>query len=654
MFIIPDAQNHTREENPHPDAGQTPRLLKTFRKLLVFFEINPKQGESAEFREGFFLIARLLNPGMRRILTLVFTVLSRPIISRLIYRLAKRSALAGKLSTLLRIPPTLAFNQKELLEADGEIYEPIKKSLKTGDLTCNLSEKRYAWKFYFNYGTSENINETTIQHALQGPAPALICIGSGPGVASALKGALDEKAETDAWVIERGDFFSQTDYYEMTPTNSLLRSYHDGGFSPILNPPVGLTVSVAPQVWGGGADVFSGTAIKNDPGYIKRMTFSPAEYDEYLDLISRECNIGAQRAELVSEAQKRFWNGAAKEGARPFLLGKFGRDLDEGRGRDYAGFKGRIPYMDELIAQNPNIRGIANCSVKRLELEGDRVSALILEFLSRSERRVLRTIKLKLSAKTRVILGAGSPGNYKILKNSGIKRRRGQGVLHQYTGEVLGLFEDDMPANGNPQAIGINISAPGERPIVIEGAHPGRAVLAGLGAPGPVRDINGLRENLKRVGCMGVMITEEKPGRHYSPGYSLTVQQFTKNDHRRMLRGVEQALRYWKAAGAKAMGLNMPVVYPSKNTALGDMGFFEAGEIDSALEHLAKLTPQMQAFYRTGYLYGVLEQKTLAHPETENMIIVSEDSIPPGPGINPTLGLMIQARRAGRLLARKI
>ena len=539
---------------------------------------------------------------------------------------------------------------------DRELYLPIEKNADSASAPKNrtpeLNLNKYASNFFYDYGPDRSLVDVReIKNATADFYPEYVLIGSGPGTASALMGILEKNPAARVWVFEAGNYLTQADYLERTPFRAAVETYRGAGFSPIINSPGRVTINVAPGVWGGGADVFSGTAVVNDPDYIRRMDFREREYHEYLEIIKLECNIAPQRRRLVSEPQRRFWEGAIKKGKEPFLLDKFGADLDEGRGRDYAGFKGRIPYMDKIIAEYPNVIGLANCRVKSLELEGRKVRALNLEFIGREDRRVLAKQRLSLPEQARVLLGAGSKGNFKILENSFCSKLRGAGVIHQYTVEALGLFPDEMPANGNPQAIGVTLAPPGPEAVVLEGAHPGRAVLSGLGA-GPVQDINALREVQKRMGCMGVMVRESRPGRHkampFSPSDSVTFQRYTKNDQARMLSGIHQALQMWRAAGVEALALNIPVLFPSRDKSLRDIGFFRPDEISSAVEHIGKYHPQTQVFYRTGNLFGLLCSRTGRHPEGENLFVVSEDALPPGPGVNPTLGLLIQSRRAGR------
>ncbi len=674
----------SREEAIRGLANEPSNRLRANRlaRMAIRLGVPTRWTESSAFREDVYLFGRPFAQGRGRgVMGVLFDTFIafaswKPVFAIMEFA-ARFLPSAGRASIVGRVAPTLAFSNPDPMQADGEIYEPIIKSPKRKNALIDLTNPRGKLKdkidFHYGFGNEAGHGDSqAMDAALAGDPPDYICIGSGPGSAAAIVGLLEEQPGARVWILDQGDYFTQDEYDSMSPLRSVMSSYLDNGFSPIVNSPGRVTVGVAPAVWGGGSDIFSGTAVKNEAWYISRMGMDEKEYNRYYKLIAGECDIGPQKWELVSEAQKRFWKGAKHEGHTPFLLHKFGRNLDEGRGRDYAGAKGRIPYLDKLItgaysrkkgAVPP--RGIANCRVTRLRTgrngaARNDINEIEVEFLGRADRKSLGRRTIRIAANTRILLGAGSPGNYKLLGTCGIKSKQGRGVLHQYTTEVLGLFDDEMPANGNPQALGVEIAAEevaGDkttRRIVLEGAHPGRAVLSGIGAPGPVRDVMALRAAQKRIGCMGVMFTEETPGRHKAPlGATITLQSFTPGDRERLLVGVESALRIWSAAGASALGLNVPVPFKSRDPELRAIGFFRGDEIESALEHIRRHPPQMQTFYRTGNLHGILAEDTGAHPELNNVFVVSEDSIPAGPGVNPTLALLIQARRAGRNIARK-
>lgn len=634
-------------------------LMKAFHYRPSSAKINIDLFESQEYRENIYYLSRLLSKNAKRILGFLLRLTSIKIIYTLVMLLTKYSKTAGKLSILYRLPQTLAYSQKQFLLKDKEKYTVIAKSKKFERHLKKHSEKKLK-NFYhlFGYHKDDALGQN-ISDATSGDLPEYFCIGSGPGVVSTIKGILSKKPQATFWVVDMGDYFSQEQFFSLTPMQSVLRSYVGGGFSPIFNGATDMTVSVAPSVFGGGAEIFSGTAIKNSPWYIKKMGLQHSYYDDLYKKISHECNVGLQKMNLVSQGQKRFWQGALKENYRPFLLGKFGYQFDEGRGRDYAGFKGRIPYLEQFLSDPKiNIRGIANCRVAKLKINNQKITGITLEFLGKIDRQVLAIKELNFSKYTKVLLGAGSLGNFKLLKRSGIAKLQGYGITHQYTAEILGLFEDELPANGNPQAIGVVLkpeSSDSENPqrqIIIEGAHPGRAILSTIGT-GPVQNVPALRSLQKNIGCMGVLITEEKKGKHKLIGSTpITTQKYTKVDKNKIYWGVEQAMKIWQQSGAKAVGVNSPVFYKSKNKLMRDTGFIEVNEIDKAMRHIRKSGVQTQTFYRTGNFHGLLDQKTGQHPQLYNGFIVSEDSIPPGPGINPTYGLMIQARHSGENIAR--
>ncbi len=627
--------------------------LYPFYRILKNYKIHKspykKYLKEEDFPYNLFLIYRVFPFYVRLLLWVFFLILSFPLIFFFLLWGSKVSSSLGKVTLLYRLILSLFFSQKKILEEDQEIYSPRVSSRHFQKFLQEHTPEKYTGKLCYQFQEGE-------KSPFDKEAPEYLCIGSGPSVASFLKGLWERKPHASVWVLEKGDYFTQEEYFSQTPLQVVLQTYRDWGFSPIFHNPTNISVSLAPSVFGGGADIFSGTVMHplREEEYLKKMEFSPQEYRTYYRQIAKECHIGRKKYSLINRPQQLFLEGAKKKGYPSFLLEKFGTHLDEGWGREYAGIKGRIPYMEEFLRDpKKNLLAFANVKVERLLVEKGKIYAIEVSLLDRKSRKPITREKISLSPHTKVILGAGSLGNYELLSKSGFSKLHGTpGVKHQLTVEILGLFEEEMPANGEQQAIGVRLF-PKDSPledILIEGAQPERGVLTGVGAP-PVKNPVLLREKQKYIGCIGVMITEKFHGKHKRfSSWVFTQEKLDKEDKAKLLIGIEKAIEIWKEAGAIGCALNLPRVFPSKDRKLREIGFFRPEEVNEVIYFTRKAFPQIQTFYRTGHLYSVVDTRTGKHPEVENLYVVSEDSLPPGPGGNPTLPLMIQARRKGHLL----
>lgn len=610
-----------------------------------------------EFRRNVVRLFTAMGAEGKDVVLSVTKLVSQSWLLPVLERIAQRSAGAGGLLTLARTLVLPALDQSAVGVEPPELYEamPGFQPEHTANL-IDLSTADYAERFFFNH------DERSIDQALAAIEPDVVCVGSGPGCAAALWSIMEQRPRTKALVLDLGDYYSQADYDARSPTAMMIETMRYGGGQLILNGTAQASANMAPQVWGGGAEVFSGTAHALPDWYLDRMPMTVAERERHLRRVHEVCRIRRTPWEILNDAQKIFYKGAEALGHKPYLLEGFGRGHDTGNGRCYAGKKDRIPYLDQIFARSENVIGVANCRVDSLLRDPlGQVCGLELSFISRVSRQPMATRTLRLKRGARVLLGANSTGNHRILSQSGdrVARSGRPGVLHQYTSEIAALFDRPLSANGIPQGMGMKV-VPEERlpdgnmlrPVAIEGAHPGRPTLAALGL-NSARDLSKAWQATPRVGVVGIMFTERHHGIQWSAESSdWTLQKLTQSDFDRAALGLQAGMRVWQEAGARGVALNLPVRFESRFADLRELGFVAPEEIDALTAHVRKQPPVMVCFYRTGHRFGTVAAKDGAVPGFSGAHLVGEDAIPPGPGVNPTLAILLLAHQYGEQIAR--
>lgn len=113
-------------------------------------------------------------------------------------------------------------------------------------------------------------------------------------------------------------------------------------------------------------------------------------------------------------------------------------------------------------------------------------------------------------------------------------------------------------------------------------------------------------------------------------------------------------MKIWIKAGARGVCLNTPARFTSKDKALDAVGFVSPSELDSYSAFCRKHPPVMQVFYRTGHRYGTVDSTSGEVRGFRGLHLVGEDVIPPGPGVNPTLGILMLAHHYGEAVAERM
>ncbi len=595
------------------------------------------------------------------VVSLAVGVTSSPWIRRLLLGLSTRSASVGSMLVANSIPLLAAFDQKLAHLEPPELYEPMKDFVAAFvPEPLDLTEARFADRFFFEHERSPGeVDQAAIDRALDF-IPDVVAIGSGPACATALNAFWSRRPKAAALVLDLGDYYTQAQYLEHSPGSLAFDTFKDGGSPFIVNGPNRVTMNFSPQVWGGGAEIFSGTAHALPEWYKAMMPLAPAVIAQNEARIRHDCRISTTPFDILNDGQKKFFAGAESLGKNPYLLEGFGRGGDRGEGRCYAGKKERIPYLDNFFRRGEDVRGIANCRVDRIVRDdGGGVAALELSFVSRVTRKVIAERRIALPSRCRVLLAAGSLGDQRLLARSGdaVSLSLRSGVLHGYTSEVLGLFAEPMASNGIPQGIGLQvlpdeIGARGQvtRRATLEGAHPGRPTLAALGMNNAGDRLAAWRAT-PRVGTVGVLFTESKAGVQLNAAHDVTLQHLSAKDFARMNTTLAVGMDCWLAAGAQGVTLNTPVRFVSKHPHLAALGFAGRDEVDTFKAFCAKHPPLMQVFYRTGHRFGTVDKSTGEIPGFSRVHLVGEDAIPPGPGVNPTLGIMILSHAYGEAAA---
>ncbi len=648
-----------------------PEALST-EDLARVKEIVRRQGlpdawlETETFRRNLVRMFTAVGTETRALILQVADLVSRPNVAARLRSMSQRYDSAGALMTLARTLLIPAFDQP-LCETDpAERYEPMAGYAPAYIYDAlDLAAPAFASRFFYEHETaSGEVDEEAIDRALSAVSPEVVAIGSGPACATALSMIQRSRPNTAILVLDLGDHFSQADYDARSPSAVGFETLRQGGSQIIFNGLGRASANFIPQVWGGGAEIFSGTAHALPDWYLERMPMRADDRARHEAQIRQDCRIATTPWDILNDAQKRFFRGAEGLGFAPYLLDGFGRGGDSGNGRCYAGKKGRIPYLDHVFRNSDAVFGIANCRVDAIRRRPDgHVAALELSFISRRTRRPIATRTLELGGNVRVLLGAGSLGDQRVLAQSGeaIALSRRPGVLHQYTCEIAALFDEPLSSNGIPQGIGMQI-APDEmlpdgevrRRVCIEGAHPGRALLCALGVPHAGDRVESWRV-MPRVGSVGLMFTESKPGVQLVLGGSdLTLQRLVAHDYARAALALEQGMRIWAKAGARGVALNQPSAFVSKHAELQQMGFVGVDEIDALMRHVKKHPPIMQVFYRTGHRFGAVNPENGAVRGFSGLHLVGEDVIPPGPGVNPTLAILMVARSYGEAIAARL
>lgn len=596
---------------------------------------------------------RSMNPDLRTLMARGFGLLSRPMLQRLVMMLSQHSAAIGQVQALVRMAMLPALDQPELVPALAEpsvLLDPDFKPAEPYE-AVDLRDARFMRRFFWNH--DDALALARVEALLKNLTPDVIAIGSGPSCSAALWQLGMKRPGMAALVLDVGDYYSQSEYEANSTLTNVMQSYKDLGIGVIVNGPGQVSVNLAPAVWGGGAEIFSGTCHALPDWYQARMPMPAEALTHFEAKIRSECAVTPTPWAIVSEAQKRFFKAAQESGGSPYLLEGFGRGRDVGNGRCYSGKKGRITYLDTLLMGHDGVFGIANCQVLALRRGGNGVvEAIDIALISRTTRRVLCERTLRVPPECRILMGAGSMGNHRILRASGdpLTHEAG-GVLHQYTSEVCALFDDELPLGGVPQAIGMTLapdvvheSGDVVRRILMEGGTPGRLILATLAQmSAPNR-----RQLIEKIGHLGVVapvITESRPGTHMTTGQvDWTRQPLRPQDMERMVQGIEQIADVWIAAGAKGLSVNSAVPFQSRYQALRAIGFAAPEEKREFIQFLRERKPMMQVFYRTGNRFHALHNETGEVPGFKRTHLIGEDAIPPGPGVNPTLAIMMLAQ----------
>jgi|GEM_PF-6153432 len=647
------------------EAALDPRIVPEHAWTLIR-QICIKQGlpeswvHSSEFTDNVIRTARSFGPYFFDILCKGFSVVNQDFIFKKISQPTKELEPLNSLLLLARLASTLALDQP--LAA----FEPYERFPKTPGYTppyafeyADLTEHRFAHQFFYHHQTeSHEPDEAAIDRALAGLDLDVLAIGSGPGCATALAQMLDRYPQFQALVLDRGDYFTQDAYLKRSPTGVIVDAYKDSGVGVIVNSSSRITAQIAPQVFGGGAEIFSGTFHTLPLWYQSQMPISKDLQLRYEQQIRHECHVGTTPWKLITESQQLFFKAAEKSGLKPFALEGFGRLCETGTGRCHAGKKGRIPYLDRMFLQGKNIRGIANCLVQKLyRNNAGFVEAIELSFLSRTTRQPIATRLLSISPKTIVLLGAGCFGNHRILKESGdpVAHQLRPSVIHQHTCEIPALFDRPLDPAGIPQATACVFKPDQEladgtidRRVMAESADPGRAIVASVGlTSGHNRLALAKRAPyLNHAGVMSAVFTESQKGVPVQIGQIDTMfQRLTQKDFDNLFIGIDSILDVYKTIdGFMGVSCNTSKTFPSRHQDLQEIGFAGRDELESYKQFLRRYPPTMQVFYRTGHRFGTLDADTGRVHGFKNVYLMGEDTIPPGPGVNPTLAMMLLSK----------
>ena len=650
----------------HDPSSLTDADMRSIRLVLTRLGMPDEWAQTSDFKDNLVRLFTTCGKGPASLFVAAARAVSHPRLAPYFDRWASRSSAIGGIMTAPRILLAPLFDQAICAVEPPELYDPMRGFTPAFHYEpLDLTEQRFSDRFYYEWQKEDgSVDEAAIDRALAAIEPDVVAIGSGPACSAALTSIFDERPKTRAMVFDLGDYFRQSDYDGKTPQASCFETYRKGGAVPIINGPTRVTVNFTPQVWGGGAEIFSGTAHPLPEWYMERMPIGAEDLRRHEARVRKACRISRTPWDILNDGQKRYFQAAEELGYKPYLLEGFGRGGDRGNGRCYAGKKERIPYLDNMFRRDAAIVGLANTRVDAVLREPDgAVAAIELSFMSRATRQAIATRTFELPKKCRVLLGASSIGDQRILTASGdpIALSGHAGVLHQYTCEVAALFDDPLSANGIPQGIGVPV-APDEfkdgdviRRITVEGAHPGRPLLASLGVPFANERLK-VWQATPRIATMGPLFTESKPGVQITRNgdSELTLQRLTKEDFDRVALATEEAMKIWVKAGARGLCLNTPARFVSKDKELAALGFVAPSELAEYNAFCRKHPPVMQVFYRTGHRFGTVDAASGEVKGFKNLHLVGEDVIPPGPGVNPTLGILMLAHHYGEAVAERM
>lgn len=640
--------------------------LQSIRAVMSRIGMPLAWTETEDFRANIMRLFTVTGRSAASLFVTAALAVTHPRLAKVLEKLSMRSSAIGGLLATPRILLTPLLDQDVCAVDPPERYDPMQGfTPEYHSQPLDLTEQRFRDRFAYEWEKEDgSVDEAAIDRALLRLEPDVVAIGSGPACSAALTSIFDARPHTKAMIFDVGDYFRQADYDARTPAGACLETYRKGGALPIVNGMTRITVNFTPQVWGGGAEIFSGTAHPLADWYLDKMPMSRADLQRHEARVRKDCRVSRTPWQILNDAQKRCFTAAEQLGYKPYLLEGFGRGGDSGNGRCYAGKKERIPYMDNLFRRDVTLMGLANCRVETVLRDPDgTVSAIELSFLSRVSRKPVATRTLELPKKCKVLLGASSFGDQRILAASGdpVALSNHAGVRHQYSCEVAALFDEPLSANGIPQGIGVPLSEDivkdGDvvRRVMLEGAHPGRAIVASLGVPYAAERLRTWNAT-PRIATVGIMFTESRPGvQLVSNGDTeLTLQRLTKADFDRAAEAVEAAMKIWVQAGARGICLNTPARYASKDKELDGLGFVRPSELKEYAAFCRKHPPMMQVFYRTGHRYGTVDAASGEVKGFKGLHLCGEDVIPPGPGVNPTLGILLLAHQYGEKVAERM
>jgi choline dehydrogenase-like flavoprotein len=484
-----------------------------------------------------------------------------------------------------------------------------------------------------------------------------VIVGSGAG--GGCTAALLAEAGFDVVVIEKGGYYSESDFNHVEP--DALRDMYLYGMK-LTTSDLGVQI-IAGSTLGGGTTVNYSTSFKTEPKTLAEWArvsgidaFTTGEMADSLDAAARRLNVNTdssaagKRDELLEEGLKRLgWHVDA--------LPRAVRGCTQDEACGYCGFGCRVgakqssmrTWLEDASASGAKI--IVRADVRRVRINNERATGI--EAVSNGHRLVV-------NARKAVIVGAGAIETPALLLRSGLRGQVGQNLrLHPGTA-AFGTFEDDVRMwEGTLQARYSSEHTHwdnGYGPIFeTVPAHPGAGSQA---VPWiSAADHAARMEDFAKISFCAVLPRDQAGGRVRvtRSGAPRIDYKLTPADERRITEGTIAAAKVMEAAGAKQIhSLHYdPIGYTPGTESAHE----EWADAIRQRGYVAGKTLTLFSYHQMGSCrMGVDPSSSAIGPENEthevkNLFVVDASTFPTASGVNPMLSVYGIAHRAGLKLA---
>lgn len=483
-----------------------------------------------------------------------------------------------------------------------------------------------------------------------------VCIiGSGAG--GAVVASVLANAGRSVVVLEEGGHFTKKDFQNSDLLWSFKEMYFRSGATTTLgNPPIAIPLG---KTVGGTTTVNSGTMFRTPPKVLKEWEWCFGVKDagvdhmaRYYDIIEETLEVRPVREEILGENAKKIREGAEILGLSHGPLLRNANHLCDGCGVCCFGCPtdGKRPMHLNFIpsALKAGAEIYPRCHASQFEIQGRRVVGVKGIFTQPNSRGVKPTMRVRAKI---VIVAAGATKSPAILLRQKLANSSGQVgrnlTIHPAV-RVGAMFDEPIFGwKGVPQ--GYYVDEYQSEGIMLEGAH-GPPALMGASFPGVGRKLKQQISEISHLADFGVMVSDTGSGTvKIGPGgEGIMLYNMTKEDVRRMSKGMALVASIFLAAGAK-------VVLP---------GLWRAPEVRTARDVLklkeAKISAgqlQCGAFHPLGTCRmgedpskTVLDSYLKCH-DMDNLYVVDGSPFPSSLGVNPQETIMAFAYRTGEHLA---